>query len=222
MASLHLSLRWSASAFAVSGLAWAIATSLHPNIFVGDIAEAVRHTGSWQAIHLLVMVGCILAIGGAAGIVALHDGCLGRPGTWTLVGIVVGAVVIAGLMFTEAFAFPLLAEHAPHLLELDGPFLGSLLARALFVVAGAYPIGLGVLGVLAARTDVAPAAGRGLAAAVVAYLLLAAPFLPVVAIVAAWTLAAAHLWWAQVLWKAAGSPVPAAATGPALGSAQRM
>lgn len=202
MASIDLPLRLSAAAFGVSGLCWAIATSLHPNIFKGDLAETVNHTGSWQVIHLVVLGGCILAIGGTAGIVALHEGGLGRPGDWAFVGIVVGAVITASLMFTEAFAFPLLAETAPHLLELDGPLLGSLPLRSLLVVAGAYPIGLGALGVLAGRANVNPAAGHGLVTAVVGYLVLAGPFLPVVGIIASWALAAAHLWWAAVLWNA--------------------
>lgn len=206
MASLRLPLRWSAASFALSGLAWAIATSLHPNIFVGDLAETVRHTSSWQVIHLLVMAGCVLAIVGSAGIVAVHDDGFGRAGSWALAGIVVGAVVTASLMFTEAFAFPLIAEEAPHLLEFDGPLLGSLPLRALLVVAGFYPIGLAVLGVLATRADVAPSAGRGLVAAEAAYLVLAGPFLPVVGVAASWALAAAHLWWAQVLWTRAATP----------------
>jgi hypothetical protein len=217
MAPLRLPLRWAAVAFGLSGLAWAVATSLHPNIFVGDLAETVRHTHSWQAIHLLVMAGCILAIVGSAGIVALHDSGFGRPGRWTLAGIVVGAVVTASLMFTEAFAFPLIAEEAPHLLELDGPLLGSLPLRALLVVAGAYPIGLAVLGLLATRAGVAPSAGRGLVVAVVGYLVLAGPFLPVVGVAASWALAAAHLWWAVVLWNAgAASAVDPEPSGPAM------
>lgn len=206
MATVRVPLRASAVALGVSGAAWAIGTPLHPTIFDGDVAGVVHRTESWQLIHLLVMTGSVAAIFGVTGIVASHQGRLGRRGQVVLAVTVVGAVVMAAAMFMEAFAFPVLAVHAPHLLELDGPLLGSILVRGVVAVGGAYSMGLIALGVLTARSDVAPAAGRALTATTAAFVILGLPFVPVAGLLATWAFALTHLWWSWVLWHHADTP----------------
>lgn len=51
-----------------------------------------------------------------------------RLGTWSwpiFAVTTVGAFVLTVVMIVEAFAFPVLAHHAPETLELDGPIMGS-------------------------------------------------------------------------------------------------
>ena len=187
---------------AIAGLSWAVATPLHPSIFEGDIAGVVQRTDAWVAIHLLVLVGAALAVVGAAGIVAAHDGELGWLGDATLVAIAVGGALTAGIVLVEAVAFPELATRAPELLELDGPMLRSAAVVLAVGLAGLYPVGLGVLGLLAARASLAPTAGRWLAATTVAFLVLAGPFVPVVGVLATFAYAGVHLWWAGIVWTA--------------------
>lgn len=202
MGVVRVPLRPAAVALAVSGFSWSIGSPLHPTIFEGDVAGVVERTDGWVAIHLLVMVGSMAAIPGVAGIVAAHRGRWGAEGEVVLVGVSIGAIVTAAIMFTEALVFPALAADAPHLLELDGPMLGDLGVRALIALGGAHPIGLVVLGVLSARTDLAPRAGIALAASTVAFLALGMPFVPIAGVVATTMYGAAHLWWARIVWAA--------------------
>ena len=201
---VRVPLRFAAVSLAVSGLSWAIASPFHPSIFDGDVAGVVQRTDGWVAIHLFVMVGSAAAIPGVAGIVAAHRGQLGREGEAVLLGLGVGAVITAAIMFTEALVFPRLAADAPHLLELDGPLLGGIGPRLLIGLGGAHPIGLIVLGVLCARSDLAPRAGRALVASIIAFLAFGVPFVPIAGVLATTAYGAAHLWWAQILWSAAG------------------
>ena len=212
MATLHVPLRLSAAALGFSGVAWAVATPLHPNIFGADMAEAVLATAAWQSIHLLVMVGAVAGIFGAAGIVAVHGRRLGPPGDAALVLTVVGASVTAAMMFAEAFAFPVLAQRAPELLELEGPLLGSVGVRLAVALAGGWPVGLVVFGVLAARSDVAPRAGRWLVATTVGFVVLAGPFVPVLGPLATVGFAVVHVWWSHILWSAARPVVSGGST----------
>lgn len=203
MAVLHVPLRFAGLAFGFSGLAWAVATPFHPNIFGVDVARVVRDAAGWQLIHLLVMAGSIAAIFGAAGVVAVHGRRLGPAGDAALALTVVGASMTVGIMFAEAFAFPVLAERAPELLELDGPLMGTVPVRLALALAGGWPIGLVILGVLAARSDLAPRAGRWLAATTVGFVVLGGPFVPVLGLVATLASAAVHVWWSRILWSAA-------------------
>lgn len=207
VAALHVPLRTSAVALGASGLAWAVATPFHPSIFGTDVAAVVRRTDSWQLIHLLVMAGSIAAIFGAAGIVAVHGRRLGPYGDAALGVTVVGASVTAAIMLVEAFAFPVIAERAPELLELDGPLMGPVAVRLVLALSGGWPIGLIVLGVLAARSDLAPRAGRWLVATTIGFLVLGGPFVPVLGTLATCASAAVHLWWSRILW-AADRPTP--------------
>ena len=213
MTAIRVPLRATGAALACSGVAWAAATPLHPSIFGGDVAGVVLRTGSWEVIHVLVAVGALAAAAGVAGLVAVHGDRFEPHAGVVVGGTAVGAAVTAAIMLTEAFAFPVLAARTPELLELDGPLLGSLGVRATVVVAGLYPVGVLVAGVLAARSDVAPLAGRSLAASTVAFLVLGGPFVPVLGILATVWFAASHLWWGVVLWRA---DLPRGAAGRSL------
>lgn len=205
MKSLVIPVRFSAIAFGFSGLTWAIATPLHPNILSDGIAASVQGSRSWTAIHLLVMVGSVGAIFGSAGIVAVHGPLMGRAGRLAQAAVTIGAVFTAAIMFVEAVAFPELAEHAPELLELDGAMLGSPLNRALIALSGLYPAGLMMLGFIAARTDLWPAAGKTLVAATVAFIVLGGWLVPVVGVLATAVFAATHVRWGRLMWTSASA-----------------
>lgn len=203
MASIRVPLRPAAVALSFSGAAWAVAVPLDPSIFDDDIAGVVDRTASWQLIHLLVAAGAAAAVLGVAGVVAAH-GERSEPYAPAIVWTTsVGAVATAGVMLTEALVFPVLADQAPDLLELDGPILGSVGVRALAVVAAAYPVGLVITGILVARADIAPAAGRSLAASTTAFIVFGGPFVPVLGVASTWWVTISHAWLAVVLWRLA-------------------
>ena len=201
MGTLRIPLRTAGAAMAWSGIAWAVATPFHPSIFRGDVAGAVLRTTSWQAIHVLVMTGAIAAILGIAGLITVHGGQFSAFSSVLFWGTTVGAVVTAAIMFAEATVFPVVATDAPHLLELDGALLGSPGVRLAAVVAGLYPVGLVMTGLLASRCDVAPAAGRWLAVSTTAFIVLGGPFVPVLGVLSTTAAGMVHLWWGVILWR---------------------
>jgi hypothetical protein len=80
MASLQVPVRVSAVSLAVSGLYSAVSVPLHPSILNQPIDEVVRNTPVWVALHLFAVLVFVLSVIGSAGIVAIHEGRLGRPG----------------------------------------------------------------------------------------------------------------------------------------------
>lgn len=214
VAALRVPLRHSAVALAFSGAAWAVAAPLHPPIFQGDVAGLVRGTDAWELIHILAMAGSLAAIFGLAGIVAAHEGTMGRSGDAILGVTIGGAVLMAAIMLSEALMWPTLAVRDPHLLELDGPLLGLVGVRVVVALSGAYPIGVVLLGALASRADLAPAAGLALVVGTVTFGVFAFRFVPVLGVIAAGAFAGVHVWWAWVLWNHEGhSRRPAARMG---------
>lgn len=212
--TLRVPLRAAGAALAVSGVLLAVSTPMHPNILDGrDLAEIVGETASWRAIHLAWVVSSLLNIFGAAGIVALHRGRLGRLGQAALAVTIVGATTTAYLMFLEAAAFPLVAHDAPELLgdllNRDGPLLGSPLLSALSALAAGLPVGFVALGVAAARCGIHARAGAALAASIVAFETLAIFFVPVLGPVAAVAFGAVLSWWGWLLWSAGRTAISA-------------
>lgn len=205
--TIRVPLRAAGAALAVSGVLLAVSTPVHPNILDGrDLADAVRETASWRAIHVAWVVSSLLNIFGVAGIVAVHGGRLGRPGQAALALTIIGTTATACLMSLEAVAFPPVAHDAPELLgallNLDGPLLGSPLLLALSAAAAVLPVGFVALGVVVARCDIHARAGVALAATTVAFETLAIFFVPVLGPVAAVAFGAVLGWWGWLLWRA--------------------
>src|SRR3954464_9882876 len=123
MRGVRVPARGSAVALAVSGLIVAVVTPWHPSIFERPVDEVVQGFGAWTLIHVTLVAGVVLALFGAAGLVVVHQGGLGRLGQVALIIEVIGVVATAALAASEAVVFPVLAVHARALLALHGPLL---------------------------------------------------------------------------------------------------
>ena len=195
---------WSAVSLAVSGLLVATVAPWHPSIFDRPVNEVVQGFAFWTLLHATLVAAPVLALFGAVGLVAAHEGRLGRLGQLGLVVEVVGVVATSALAATEAIVFPELADHAPTLLAIDGPLLASPLFIAFGVLALGWPLGLSLLGLAAARSDVfGRAPGLLLAVSGPMFLALAGPFVPVAGVAATIFFGASQVWWGLLLWRSA-------------------
>ena len=206
---LEVPLRPAAAALAVSGLVVAAGTPWHPDIFEQPLAEVVRGDRDWSLWHGAWIGVVMLALVGAAGLVAGHRGGLGHLGQVGLAVEIVGVVAAGALAAVEALVFPMLAERAPDLLSLDQPWLTSPPVLALGVLAAGWPLGLSLLGIAAARARVfPPQAGLVLAVGGPLFLALEGPFVPVAGVLSGVLFGGAQVWWGALLWRAALSPSP--------------
>lgn len=210
---MQVPIRVSAVSLGVSGAVTAALVPLHPSIFDRPIDEVVRNTPVWQFIHVAAVLVFALAFIGVAGLVAVHNGTLRRLGQVGLLLSLAGAIGGSAVGFLEALAFPVLADTAPELLELDGPMLTSPLAIGAGLLTLGWAFGLAVIGVAAARAAMFPcAAGVLLAVSGPAYLALGGPFVPVAGVLSGALFGAVQLWWGWLMWKSARSSKPAATT----------
>lgn len=208
---MHVSVRASAVSLAVSGFVVAAGTPWHPSIFDRPIDEVVRSFGAWTALHAIAVFVVMLALIGAAGLVAVHEGRLGRLGQAGLIVTLVGVVGAAGLLAVEAIVFPVLADRAPELLALDGPLLTSRLFIGAGLLSFGWPLGLAMLGIAAARAGVFHRApGVLLAVSGPAFLALEGPFVPVAGPLSAVVFGVAQVWWGWLMWRTAAVPKPIA------------
>jgi hypothetical protein len=208
--ALQVSARWSAVSLAVSGFLVATVAPWHPSIFDRPVHQVVQGFGVWTVLHVTLVVAPVLALFGAAGLVAAHEGRLGRWGRVGLVVEVVGVVATAALAALEAVVFPVLADRAPALLAVGGPLLGSPLLVGLGVLALGWPLGLSLLGLASARSGVfGRAPGLVLAGSGPIFLTFAGPFVPIAGALSTVVFGASQVWWGVLLWRAPGLPADA-------------
>lgn len=202
MAAIQVPVRVSALSLAVSGAVTAALVPWHPSIFDRPIDEVVRDTPAWQSIHVAAVCVFALSFIGAAGLVAAHDGKLRLLGSVGLTLSFAGVIGGSALGFLEALAFPVLADTAPQLLELDGQLFTSWLAIGAGLLTLGWALGLAVIGVAAARAAMFPrTAGVLLAVSGPAYLALGGPFVPVAGVLSGVLFGAVQLWWGWLMWK---------------------
>lgn len=158
-------------------------------------------TGGWRAMHLAVLWGAALTVVGAAGIVTLFADGLGRVGHAALAAVFVGAVVTAGIMATEAVMFPAVAQHAPYVIDVDGPVIGEFGARVGGAFSVALPLGMAVLGAAAFRENAYRGAALMLVVGAFGWIAFQLPFVPYLGPAATLVWGAAQVWWGQVLWR---------------------
>jgi hypothetical protein len=200
--TMPVSLRVSALSLAASGVLLAAALPWHPDILRHPLDEAVRAFPAWAALHVAGALAAVLSLVGARGVVAVHDRRLGRLGCAALAVTFVGVLATTALFAVEAIAFPALAVQAPQLLGRDGSLSSSRLLIGLAGLAVAWPLGLLLLGVAAARVHVFPVqAGALLAVTAAAFLVLYVPFIPVAGPVAVVAFGAAEICWGWLLWR---------------------
>jgi hypothetical protein len=212
MSVLQVPVRASAVSLAVSGFVVLAGTPWHPSIFDRPVDEVVRGFGAWTALHAVAVFVVILALIGAVGLVAVHEGRLGGLGQAGLLVTLVGVVLVAGLLAVEAIVFPVLADRAPELLALDGPLLSSPLFIGAGILGLGWPLGLAMLGIAAARAGVFPRApGVLLAVSGPTFLALDGPFVPVAGPLSAVVFGVAQMWWGWLMWRTADVSEPGVA-----------
>jgi hypothetical protein len=181
----------------------------HPNVLERPVDQVVHTFGAWAPLHLTLVAAVILALFGAAGLFTAHNGHSGHLAKAGLIVEVVGGVAAASLFAAEAIVFPVLADHAPTLLALDGPLVASPLFIGVGVLALGWPLGLSLLGLAAARSGVLNrTAGILLAVSGPLFLGLAGPFVPVAGALATVTFGGGQIWCGLLLWRAALMPPP--------------
>lgn len=209
MSGLQVPVRTSSVSLGVSGLVVTAGTPWHPSIFARPVDQVVHEFGAWTLLHVLAVVVVILALVGAAGLVAAHDGRLRRLGQVGLIVTAVGVTMTASLAAIEAIVFPMLADRAPTLLTIDGPLLTSPLFIAMGALALGWPLGLALLGLAAARSRVFDRPpGVLLAVSGPLFLAFEGPFVPVLGVLSALLFGGAQMWWAWLLWRSVGQARP--------------
>jgi hypothetical protein len=212
VAALAVPVRTSAVSLGLSGLLVATLLPLHPNILDRPVGQVVRDTAVWEPLHLLGMLVFVGSLVGAAGVVAVHGGALGRLGRLGLVVTLAGSYAGVALFAVEGTVFPALARQAPALLDFDGPLAASAPLIGLGIVTGGSPLGLALLGIAAARAAIFPrTAGVLLAVSAVAYPAFAGPFVPIADVLAEVFFGVVQIFWAVLVWRAASAPSAAAA-----------
>ena len=205
--------RWSGAGLVLAGVL-VLPVVGHPDIFETGFVEASRGA-FWAPGHAAGLLVAVLSLLGLAGLAARHGERLGRLGAVGAVLTVAGLVMTASLAALEAFAFPVLAEEAPALLDLDGPLLGSVTVRAAGGLALLWLVGLAVVGVAVERAGVLPrGAGALLAVAAVAFAAFEGPFVPVLGPLSVLLFAAAHGWVGWALFRDRRSPEGQAGGSP--------
>lgn len=169
-------IRWSGLLTILGGALVAVSRGiLHPPGF-----EAEHVTNSpWEAAHILLILGMTCLVFGLFGLYARQ---FERAGALALVGLVTavaGSILVAGLMYFEAFVAPVLAKEAPDLLDTGGPIFGAGPSRA--AVLGTFLLHLAgyvLFGIATLRTGVLSRWGALLLVAGAIPASIVAPFIP--------------------------------------------
>ncbi len=177
------------------------AVAPHPTILDGDVGAVVADTPLWGALHLCAAAGILLGWWGLACTVWLHRRRLGEWAVPLLVLSTLGAFVLSAVMVVEAFAFPVLAHHAPATLELDGPIFASWPFRLFSSLGGGFLVALVMLGWALSRREIWPAEGRALALTTIAFMAFAGAFVPVLSPLSSIALAGATARVGLLLWR---------------------
>lgn len=206
MAELRIPLRVCAVAFVAMGLWFAVLVPLHPNILSGDVADAVRGSGTWRLTHATMFVVGIASVFAAAGLVSLHGSRMGSAGQVVLAVTIVCAFATAAAGAIEATAVPLLARTLPDTIAFDGPLFTSPLFRALTGPWLLLPLDFAFLGLRARRLGDHRTAGGALAVTGVLFFVFGMWFVPVAGPISCALFGAALAWWGQILWSASHAP----------------
>ncbi len=208
MSTLTL-IRWSGLSLMLGGICLAAELLLHPP---GETAQYVLEP-IWGLAHWLGAVAWLLILFGLIGLYARQTQRIGRLGLVGFVLAVTGAALTAGtLMMGGAVLQPVMAQGAPELLDLDGPFFAAagFKVAAGLILAGF--IGLLLLAIATLRAGILPSIGSWIlillvpvAAVSVPLVLFLAPSLqgigqPALGIVTG----AALLAWGYALWQYPG------------------
>jgi hypothetical protein len=152
---LTSAVRWSGVACILAGLCIAAFVLIHPwdQLVGADIARTAR----WQAAHTFQFIGALFAV---LGLIGLYAHARERIGSLGLVGFIlslIGNSMFLGTGMITAFIWPMLAVHAPHAVELNGPiFKAPISATAFLMTAAVMIVGYILLGIALLRARAFP------------------------------------------------------------------
>jgi hypothetical protein len=214
--------RWAGGCWIAAGLL-VLAELAHPDaLSIGFAASSLQTL--WPAVHVAWTLSTIMTLFGLTGLLARHGAALGRLGIVGAMLALPGLVVAAGLFLTEAYAFPVLAEENPALLDVDGVLLGSPAFRLTAGVVGLWFVGLVLVGLAIERGHVLPrGTGMLLAVSLALFAALEGPFLPVAGHLSVVVFSGAQIWLGWALLREAGQSGGAALSpsSPRSGSRSR-
>jgi hypothetical protein len=213
-------LRWGGVLLLVGGLALAAFVLVHP--YDQLAGEEAMHHSRWIPAHTLHFAGALLA---SLGLFALYvrDLATSRLGVVAFVLAFAGTAMFAGTGLITAYLWPMMATHAPHIVEGEGAVFTDRLSTT--VTAAPYALmvpGYILIAVLGWRSGTMPRVTSVLL--IVGVLLFAAPVDPVgpapwIARVAGGVLFGGALaWLGYNLWSEpsrAASAMPASSSTPA-------
>ena len=129
MSSSNL-IRWAGLSLVVAGVLLAVGTIIHPADDPTSLA-----TNSWAITHYLILGSLIFGLLGTFGLYARQVKEAGSLGLVGFLMVFVALALFTGLIFTEAFLFPVLATEAPQ-------FVGGLFAEeiSLGVLETVFPV----------------------------------------------------------------------------------
>lgn len=130
-------IRWSGLAALVGGVLMILTDALNLVLFPGEHNALMMVSGLWFIIQIVALLGLMLITIGLPGVYAREAGESGPLGLVSFVLTFSGMLMTFGLLWSEPFLGPYLAEVAPEVLESEasGIFLiGVALALGLFAV----------------------------------------------------------------------------------------
>jgi hypothetical protein len=205
-------LRTSGFLLAASGVLFALFFVLHPG--GGDPTRAaVISSSPYAAEHT---IGVLAMIAMLLGLIGYYAHLMPVSRYLALAGFLlafVGGAGLVGVIYTDGYAFPVIAATQPALLDFTGPFVTGPFVATQAVPGLVWGAGLVLLGIATLRENVLPrAAGGLLIIAAVVVDLPPEPVGPTPAFVlqgAAVLMGACLAWIGLVIWRPAAAPGPA-------------
>jgi hypothetical protein len=197
-------LRWSGLVTISTGvlliLWWGLMGTMVPSGGDNVLLEMVRNS-NWVIINALGSIHAVLL---PLALIGLYARQVEEVGALGLVGFVLaflGAVLTAWIQVEETLLWPLLAAHAPDLVDMKGPMFADTAFFATYILMGAFFIpGSLILGVATARAKVLPRWGAILLAVGAPLFGIGGLFL-VVRTIGALLFTAALIWLGVAQWK---------------------
>jgi hypothetical protein len=154
MSSSNL-IRWRGLALLISSVLFALFFVLHPG--GGDPATVEAALNQLYASeHTLGVAGMILMLFGVEGLYTGQSPKIGRLGLIGVILAYLGTALLLGVLFFDAYFIPLIAAHAPNMLDATGPL--NTPPGVLALALPSLPFGLGfiLLGIATIRADKLP------------------------------------------------------------------
>lgn len=154
-------IRWSGLLLIVSGVLflvwWILLGVLLPSTEKGMQLVNLVLDKDWLGVNVIGLIGSLILPLGLIGLYAKQYEKIGIPGFIGFILTFIGSILYACIQFGETFTWPLIAAHAPVLLEVKGPMLaGSAFFLACTVMGILFIIGFILIGIVSILAAVLP------------------------------------------------------------------